>query len=64
MRPFPVRAWTGEKELALQHLETGLRAPAAALMLSYVALKLFPLWDPLRGDARFEKIVESRAPKE
>jgi hypothetical protein len=28
-------AWTGEKELALQQLETGLRAPAATLMLSY-----------------------------
>jgi hypothetical protein len=21
-------------------------------------LKLLPLWDPLRGDARFEKLVE------
>jgi len=35
-------AWAGDKELALQQLETGLRAPAAALMLSYGALKLFP----------------------
>jgi TolB-like protein len=57
-------AWAGEKELALQQLEAGLRAPAAALMLSYGALKLHPLWDPLRGDPRFEKIVESLAPKE
>jgi TolB-like protein/Tfp pilus assembly protein PilF len=56
-------AWAGEKELALQQLETGLRAPAASLMLSYGALKLFPVWDPLRGDPRFEKIVESLAPK-
>jgi len=32
-------------------------------MLSYGALKLFPVWDPLRGDPRFEKIVESLAPK-
>ena len=48
-------AWAGEKELALQQLEAGLRAPAAALMLSYGALKLHPLWDPLRGDPRFEK---------
>jgi TolB-like protein/Tfp pilus assembly protein PilF len=56
-------AWAGEKELALQQLETGLRAPAASLMLSYGALKLFPLWDPLRGDPRFEKIVASLAPK-
>jgi TolB-like protein/Tfp pilus assembly protein PilF len=56
-------AWAGEKELALQQLETGLRAPAASLMLSYGALKLFPVWDPLRGDPRFEKIVTSLAPK-
>ena len=57
-------AWAGDKELALQQLEAGLRAPDASLMLSYGALKLFPVWDPLRGDPRFEKIVESLAPKE
>jgi hypothetical protein len=51
-------AWADDKQLALQ-----LRAPAAALMLSYGALKLFPFWDPLRGDPRFEKIVQSLAPK-
>ena len=56
-------AWAGEKELALQQLEAGLRAPVASLMLSYGALKLLPFWDPLRGDPRFEKIVESLAPK-
>jgi hypothetical protein len=33
-------------------------------MLSYGALKLFPVWDPLRGDPRFEKIVASLAPKD
>ena len=57
-------AWAGEKELALQQLEAGLRAPDASQMLSYGALKLHPLWDPLRGDPRFEKIVASLAPKE
>ena len=56
-------AWAGDKELALQQLEAGLRAPNASLMLSYGALKLHPLWDPLRGDPRFEQIVESLAPK-
>ena len=56
-------AWVGEKELALQQLEAGLRAPDASEMLSYGALKLFPFWDPLRGDPRFEKIVASLAPK-
>ena len=57
-------AWAGEKELGLQQLEAGLRAPTAAFMLSYGALKLHPFWDPLRGDPRFEKIVASLAPKE
>ena len=57
-------AWAGDKELALQQLEAGLRAPQASVMLSYGALKLLPFWDPLRGDPRFEKIVESLAPKE
>ena len=56
-------AWAGDKELALQQLEAGLRAPSASEMLSYGALKLHPLWDPLRGDPRFEKIVTSLAPK-
>jgi hypothetical protein len=56
-------AWAGDKELALQQLEAGLRAPAAAQMLSYGVLKLHPVWDPLRADPRFEKIVQSQAPK-
>jgi tetratricopeptide (TPR) repeat protein len=56
-------AWAGDKELALQQLEAGVRAPQASAMLSYGALKLLPFWDPLRGDPRFEKIVESLAPK-
>ena len=56
-------AWAGDKELALQQLEAGMRAPVASLMLSYGALKLLPFWDPLRGDPRFEKIVASLAPK-
>jgi TolB-like protein/Tfp pilus assembly protein PilF len=57
-------AWAGDKELALQQLEAGSRAPTASQMLSYGALKLHPVWDPLRGDPRFEKIVESLAPKD
>jgi tetratricopeptide (TPR) repeat protein len=56
-------AWSGEKELALQQLETGLRAPVKSQMLSHGALKLLPYWDPLRGDPRFEQIVTSLAPK-
>src|SRR5206468_12261904 len=57
-------AWAGDKELALQQLEAGLRAPVASLMLSYGTLTMLPSWDPLRGDPRFEKIVASLPPKE
>jgi hypothetical protein len=57
-------AWAGEKDLALQQLELGLRAPSASVALSYGMLKLHPFWDPLRGDPRFEKILASRAPKD
>ena len=48
-------AWAGDKELALQQLEAGLRAPTASVMLSYGALKLYPVWDPLRGDTALRK---------
>jgi hypothetical protein len=57
-------AWAGDKELALQQLEAGVRAPATANILSYGCLKLLPFWDPLRGDPRFEKLVASLAPKQ
>ena len=57
-------AWAGEKELASQQLEARVRAPVSAGMLSYAFLKLFPVWDPLRGDPRFEKIVTSLAPND
>ena len=50
-------AWTGEKDLALEHLASAVRFPSPAF-LSYGQLKLHPYWDPLRGDPRFEKLVE------
>ena len=54
-------AWAGERELALEHLDVAARIPGGP---SYGDLRLSPLWDPLRGDPRFEKIVASLAPKE
>ena len=54
-------AWVGETDLALEQLATAVRAPG---VVSYGHLKLLPFWDPLRGDARFENIVNSLAPKE
>jgi TolB-like protein/class 3 adenylate cyclase/Tfp pilus assembly protein PilF len=53
-------AWTGEKDLALQQLTVLTQIPSS---VTYGRLKLYPFWDPLRGDPRFEKIVNSLAPK-
>jgi serine/threonine-protein kinase len=50
-----IAAWVGDKDLAFEQLERSIRLPSP---LSYGALKLFPWWDPLRRDPRFEKIVE------
>jgi TolB-like protein/Flp pilus assembly protein TadD len=54
-------AWTGERELALRQLEAFIKTPGC---YTYGNLRLSPMWDPLRGDPRFEKIVASLAPKE
>jgi tetratricopeptide (TPR) repeat protein len=54
-------AWTDDRELALGQLEAFTKAPGDH---TYGNLRLSPLWDPLRGDPRFEKIVASLAPKE
>jgi len=59
-----IAAWAGEKDLALQQLATAAPTYGAAIATSYGMLKLFPFWDQLRGDPRFEKIVASFAPKE
>jgi TolB-like protein/class 3 adenylate cyclase len=58
-----IAAWVGEKDLALQQLAAAAPTYGAAIATSYGMLKLFPLWDPLRGDPRFEQIVASLAPK-
>jgi serine/threonine-protein kinase len=55
-----VYAWTGEKDLAIEQLAAPLKVPND---LHYGELRLHPLWDPLRGDPRFEKLVASQAPK-
>ena len=50
-----IYAWTGEKDLAIEQIASTLRVPS---LLSYGQLRLHPFWDPLRGDPRFEKLVE------
>ena len=56
-----VYAWTGERDHALEELEIVAKIPAGP---SYGDLKFSPCWDSLRGDPRFEKIVESLTPKD
>src|SRR5213594_1496080 len=48
-------AWVGDRDLACEQLTIAIRGPSN---LSYGQLKLMPLWDPLRGDPRFERLVE------
>jgi tetratricopeptide (TPR) repeat protein len=55
-----VYAWTAENDLALEQLAVSAQAPCG---VHYGDLKLDPAWDSLRGDPRFEKIVNSLAPK-
>ena len=50
-----IAGWVGNKDLACEQLATAIRLPSG---LSYGQLKLLPFWDPLRGDPRFEKLVE------
>src|SRR6266513_1871489 len=53
--------WTGERDLALGQLEAFIKTPGYH---TYGNLRLNPMWDALRADPRFEKILASLAPKE
>jgi serine/threonine-protein kinase len=57
-----IAAWVGEKDTALQYLAANVQSPGGHFITTYGALKLMPFWDPLRGDPRFEQIVQSLAP--
>ena len=59
-----IAAWAGEKETALQYLAANGQSYGGYIVATYGALKLLPFWDALRGDPRFEKIVESLPPKD
>jgi len=50
-----IYAWVGEKDLAIEQLKNLLPIPSP---VCYGQLRLHPFWDPLRGDPRFEKLVE------
>jgi serine/threonine protein kinase/tetratricopeptide (TPR) repeat protein len=53
-----IAAWAGDKDLACEQLAIAIHPPRPPSPITYGELKLLPFWDPLRGDARFEKLVE------
>jgi TolB-like protein/class 3 adenylate cyclase/Flp pilus assembly protein TadD len=55
-----IYAWVGKTDDAINQLAATAKLPG---YLSYGQLKHDPLWDPLRRDPRFDKIVASLAPK-
>jgi serine/threonine protein kinase/tetratricopeptide (TPR) repeat protein len=54
-----VYAWTGERDMAIKQLEIAAKLPNGP---DYGDLVLDPVWDSLRADPRFQKIVASLAP--
>jgi serine/threonine-protein kinase len=63
-----VTACTGEPDRAIAALQKLLSTPyqgplATGVPLTAALLQLDPMFDPLRNDPRFEKIVSSLAPK-
>jgi TolB-like protein len=55
-----IAAYTGDRETALQIVGQLLATPAGDT-LSQTRLNLDPVWDPLRGDARFQKLLAAAA---
>jgi TolB-like protein/Tfp pilus assembly protein PilF len=55
-----VYTWSNEPDRAIELLQKLVTMPGYT---NYTRLKLHPMWNPLRGDPRFEKIVGLLAPK-
>jgi TolB-like protein/Tfp pilus assembly protein PilF len=56
-----VYTWTNEPDRAIELLQKLVTMPGYT---NYARLKLHPMWNPLRGDPRFQKIVASLVPKD
>ena len=56
-----IYAWVGDKDRAFEHLDQAVHLPS---YLSYGQLRLHPIWEPLRGDPRFEQMANTLAPKQ
>jgi hypothetical protein len=52
--------WSAEPDRAIELLQKLVAMPGYT---NYGRLKLHPLWAPLRGDPRFQNLVQSLAPK-
>src|SRR5262245_898762 len=62
-----IAVYSGNNDSAVEQLATSAHNPVPGgpgFSATYGDLKLNPVWDTLRGDPRFEKIVASLAPKE
>jgi TolB-like protein len=55
-----VYTWSNDPDRAIEQLQKLTAMPS---YINYARLKFHPLWKPLRGDPRFEKVVASLAPK-
>ena len=54
-----ILAQAGEADAALDEIERLLAGPS---WLSVHALRLDPLWDPIREHPRFQRLLQRRAP--
>src|SRR5437867_3045151 len=54
-----IYAWVGEKDQALRLVDRSLQTPNG---VTVPMLKLDPMWDPLRNDPRFQRLVALQAP--
>ncbi len=55
-----VYAWAGEPDLAWRQLEQFLALQPSAYTINN--FRLDPIWDPLRNDPRFQKLIEQKKP--
>ena len=51
------RSWVGDNDQALDLLQQLLAMPISGVAISPAMLKLDPVWDPLRKDQRFLKLI-------
>jgi len=55
-----VYTWSNEPDRAIELLQ---KLVTMSGYTNYARLKLHHMWDPLRGDPRFQEIINSLAPK-